>query len=362
MAKHGSNKWHTERRMGIGGSDVHHVFSLAPFGCARRLFFEKKGPVLAPPDYPVGYSPAMERGKALESVAVKEYRKLIGPDIKVFNEKESRGTYKRRFSDEQGYFMRGEIDRKLWDEDGKRFGVLEIKVSGRDAYYKYKEEGLPEAYILQMQHYLLITNFYWGEFYIFCPDQWEGERFKVQPDEKLQKVIIEAECDFWYNNVMLGVEPDRLELGEEHKRCSKCLWRVTCWADLVDVIEQGAVSATEDISEMPEVISSIQNLVNMKSQVAHYEKEVVKGKAKIADHFRDIFKDPLKGGERKQSIKSTDHVVTRTMVKGRKDYVMTDLLAGVGNLPGGPELLKKCSKAGVPYPKLSVDPVKKKEE
>ena len=53
-----------DRLSGIGGSDVADVLSLEPWGCARRLYYEKRQ---VPPDYADESKEALfERGHVLE--------------------------------------------------------------------------------------------------------------------------------------------------------------------------------------------------------------------------------------------------------------------------------------------------------
>src|SRR5262245_38151315 len=52
-------KFLEQRKLGIGGSDVAHLFNEPPYGCSRRLWLEKRG---IPPDYPESPTDIMERG------------------------------------------------------------------------------------------------------------------------------------------------------------------------------------------------------------------------------------------------------------------------------------------------------------
>jgi hypothetical protein len=59
-----------ERKKAIGGSDIPHLVGLEPFGCQRRLWYDKKG---VPEDFPQQTNRHMKRGSAMEEFAVTEY-------------------------------------------------------------------------------------------------------------------------------------------------------------------------------------------------------------------------------------------------------------------------------------------------
>src|SRR5947207_15926871 len=57
--------WLEERRLGLGGSDMSDLFQIEPYGCQRRLWFDKRN---TPPDYPPEATLAMQRGTELEDI------------------------------------------------------------------------------------------------------------------------------------------------------------------------------------------------------------------------------------------------------------------------------------------------------
>ena len=59
-----------ERLTGLGGSDIHHLFYEKPYGCSRKLWYEKTS---QQPDYPVIASNIMKRGNKLEQLIRDEY-------------------------------------------------------------------------------------------------------------------------------------------------------------------------------------------------------------------------------------------------------------------------------------------------
>lgn len=216
-----SEKWHADRRKGIGGSDVQDILSLPPYGCAARLFDTKRN---LKPDFEPVRNPNMERGVVLEDIACDIYAKQENEKIKKAE----------RVVSKEHPFMIGNIDRFII-RSGTDKGILETKCPARDNYLRIKRIGLPEYYITQMQHYLSVTGLKWGVWAIFCADMWELLPVPVERDEDLIKIIIEEEERFW-KMVENGPRPDRLEWGD--KRCVSCNRKMTCWGDKVKDMDE----------------------------------------------------------------------------------------------------------------------------
>ncbi|MDH5511484.1 MAG: YqaJ viral recombinase family protein, partial [Nitrospinota bacterium] len=195
------------------GSDVADVLSLEPYGCAARLYDEKIG---TPPDYPEAYNPHMERGKALEEVAAQEYLKAAGGGCELVSATTE--------ADELRPWMRGNADRIIQPLDDAP-GILELKCPARQTFLSLKKDGLPDSWILQMQHYLYVYDLTWGAFGILWAEGWEFVHFRVKRDDQLIFQLIEREKEFW-EAVTYNRRPEKLPEGD--KRCRGCNRRVTC--------------------------------------------------------------------------------------------------------------------------------------
>ena len=57
--------FHEVRKTGFGGSDAHHYANIEPYGCARRVVYDKMG---VPADYPFTGNNHTERGIWLEPI------------------------------------------------------------------------------------------------------------------------------------------------------------------------------------------------------------------------------------------------------------------------------------------------------
>jgi putative phage-type endonuclease len=201
------------RRKGIGGSDVASVLGLPPYGCSLRLWFDKTG---VPQDFEE-LNPNMERGIYLEDIAVEIYQKKTG------NVVETQGQIGHKGRE----YMLANVDRMIVGEgQAGEYKVLEVKCPNKESYLRMKADGIPEAYILQGQHYMYVTGATSMEYAIFCADMWEMQIIEVDKDEKLIQLILDSEDHFW-KLVQNGPKPDRLDYGDS--RCKKCDWRLACW-------------------------------------------------------------------------------------------------------------------------------------
>jgi len=200
------------RRKGIGGSDVSDVFGLEPYGCKLKLFYDKTG-VKKDFDETNGN---MERGNVLEDIAVDFYEKKSGNIVE---------RTKEHFQSKLYPHMLANVDGKVTLAEALGC-ILEVKCPSRDSFYRMKREGIPNAYILQGQHYMSVTDAPAMEYAIFCADAWDMEIVRVERDDELINKIIEAE-NKWWDLRKMNVAPDRLAYGES--RCKTCDWRLHCW-------------------------------------------------------------------------------------------------------------------------------------
>lgn len=242
--------WQAERKKGIGGSEVHHLFPClnledkddvgSRYGCPRRLSYEKLD---VRPDYE--YTPEtlrlFERGHILEEYAADK-----------FVEKTGKRVFRSNFPwvSKQFPWMRCNIDRRIKADD-RGVGVLECKSASEHVFGRMEQEGLPTAYALQLQHSIMAMDIQWGAFSVIeSPDyldavieQMEDGRlrrrvietiaknfecfsFEVQRDDSLIGVIVEKERDFWSLIEDKKLANPLPEMNDE--RCRACPFRRSC--------------------------------------------------------------------------------------------------------------------------------------
>lgn len=177
------------RHLGFGGSDIGDLLDSAPYGCRRRLFLERLG--LLPNAGDDRRKHHLDRGKFFEAPVAELYAARTGRSVK-----ECGTGYLKQFP-----FVRANADRLVHRTDrmdlSPGWGVLEIKVPAAWSFKKIKKEGLPEAYILQLQWQMLCYGTSWGSFAVYWPDGHELLWFDVERDEALIQMLFERAQTEW---------------------------------------------------------------------------------------------------------------------------------------------------------------------
>lgn len=271
--------WLEERRKGIGGSDVHHLFpEESKYGCTLQLWYDKTG---TPPDY--RRAPAeiriMERGNLLEDVVADIYMAETGR--KVIRKKQP-------YVSEKYPFARVNIDRRIVAIDGRGPGVLEIKTYNPFTWSSIiGSASLPISVPLQVQHGMMVTGYKWGA---YAP--WEPAFNNFAPsdfdrDEALIEVMIERESEFW-RKVIHRIKPDPLPDFND-KRCKTCQWRMSCRGEeatrLNDQLRDGIKVLDTDVprDESPELAE----LLNDYKQADFYVETLEAIKDRVKEYMGD---------------------------------------------------------------------------
>ena len=169
-----------ERRKGIGGSDVAAILGLDRYRTPEQVWLEKTGQV-KPLDV---MTPDQERGITFESIAAKKYEQKTG--IKLVR-------IPGRFQHPIHKFMLANID--FFVEGREK--LVEVKCPSLGAFSRIKREGLPDSWLLQMQHYMAVLALNAAVIVIFCADRMELVHFTVERDDILIAHMIEKEREFW---------------------------------------------------------------------------------------------------------------------------------------------------------------------
>lgn len=215
-----------ERLEGFGASDIADLFNIEPYGCRRRLFLERLG--LLPRDKEE-LRFHLERGKFFEAPVADLYQDRTKRTVKPI------GTgYIRECP-----YMRANADRMVIGipelpgrEPISLPGVLEIKVPGAWSFKKIKKEGLPEAYILQIQWQMFCYGCTWGSFAVYWPDGHELLHFDIERDDAIiEKIfaLVQAEWRTLSNLKAMGSRKEQeelflraLTLSSHSQACQKC--------------------------------------------------------------------------------------------------------------------------------------------
>jgi putative phage-type endonuclease len=171
-----------EKQKGIGGSDVATILGLNPYKSAFTLWLEKTGQI-APPVINNEY---VEWGNILEPVIREKFARETG--FEVFE-----NPYVLQHDEYD--FMVANIDGEVIDPAyGGEHGVLEIKTAG-DRMRADWEEGPPNHYMLQIQHYLAVLGYNYAYVAVLIGGN-HFKYFKIERDDYVIDKIISAEREF----------------------------------------------------------------------------------------------------------------------------------------------------------------------
>lgn len=253
-----------ERKSCIGGSDLANVMSLEPYGCAKRLWLQKRD---VKPDYPLITTEAMERGTRLEDVAAGMYTENTGRTLRMSNLTHRLGDYP---------WAAVHIDRHIVAENGGGPGVLELKTASTYAFKKMLAEGLPLGYIAQLQWGMHVKGWGWGSFGILSLSPFELVPFDVDYDEDLAQGLFDQAQTFW-RMVENGPEPERLE--PKDRRCQQCPWRRQCQGEaLLEQIkgEEGVCETDESLAPAVGSLIEAEGILSEAKEWADKCKEALK--------------------------------------------------------------------------------------
>ena len=207
-----------EQATGVGGSELHHLFSLEPWGCRRRLGYKK---LRVTPDFPEVETPDMQRGSRLEPTVAALYCEQTGRQIR-----NPHGACVRSETAAEALCHPDRIIVPRRGRDPEGLGVLEIKCPGLRGFSAVKRQGLPESWLLQLQHNLLCTGYRWGSFAVFSAELWQLLVLDVERDAALCGKILDEVRSFWHLTTEKGILAERLPPGSP--QCGSCPWRTRC--------------------------------------------------------------------------------------------------------------------------------------
>lgn len=171
--------FHSDRMTGVGGSDTPALLGLSTYKTALDVFMEKRG--LTPP---AEETQAMRWGKLLEPVVRQEYAERTGRTV----------TLPLAMLRHEKYpFVIGHPDGLVVGEQRGYEG--KIARSG-EGWGEQGTDQVPEAYLLQAQHYMVLTAFPVWDLAVLVGNM-DFRIYEIPADAELQGMIIEAAADFW---------------------------------------------------------------------------------------------------------------------------------------------------------------------
>ena len=183
-------KWLECRRKGIGGSDVSILAGINPYKSVYELWKEKTGQA----EVSEAQSEVAHFGTVLEPVVKAEFTRRTGLKVRAKNAILQSTEYP---------FMLADLDGIV--NDNGELCIFEAKTASEFTSKEW-EKGVPFKYVLQVQHYMAVTEYkkayvasIVGGNKFFC--------YEIYRDEELIKYIISLEKKFWEENVIGMKEP-----------------------------------------------------------------------------------------------------------------------------------------------------------
>jgi putative phage-type endonuclease len=170
-----SADWLAWRTQGIGSSDAPVIMEVSPWKSPLQLWEEKLGKAK-----PQTTNWAQQRGIDLEPKARAYYETL-----------ENREMPPTLLEHPKYGFLRASLDG--YNAKSKR--ILEIKCPGREDHAKAVAGQVPEKYIWQLYHQLLVADADQVDYFSY--DGQSGAIVPFYRDEKAEKKLLAAEVNFW---------------------------------------------------------------------------------------------------------------------------------------------------------------------
>ncbi|MCD2257399.1 YqaJ viral recombinase family protein [Lactobacillus sp. CC-MHH1034] len=173
-------QWLANRRNGIGGSDVSAILGLNKYRSPFEVWLDKTGQI---PIDTRETSDAIHFGNVFEEIVAQEFAHRT--DKKVFRQNKT-------FIHPEYPMLRANIDRDIAHEPG----FLECKTANAFLAKNWEGDEIPEAYLLQVQHYMNVLN----RPYCYIAALIGGQKFvykRIERDQELINLITDKLVDWW---------------------------------------------------------------------------------------------------------------------------------------------------------------------
>lgn len=184
-------EWLILRKHGIGGSDAAAVCGMNRWRGPLDVYLDKTSTAVDEKD-----NEAMYWGRVMEPVLREEFAKRTGLTV---------SEVPFLFACKEYPFMFANIDGIVREKDDS-VSLLEIKTANGFAAKEW-ENGLPQEYFIQIQHYLAVCDL--KKAYVAVLIGGNNFRYEViDRDDDVIQTIIAMEASFWTNNVQAKKAPE----------------------------------------------------------------------------------------------------------------------------------------------------------
>lgn len=166
-----------QRKSGLGGSDAAAALGLSPWKTPLALYLEKRGELP-----PVDETEAMRWGSIHEPAILNAYAQRAGVPLLA---------HPPLIRHPQYPWMFASLDART----GER--VVEAKTArSAEGWGEPGSDEIPEAYLLQVQHYMLVTALPIADVAALIGGN-DFRVYTVEADRELHEMLIEGEHEFW---------------------------------------------------------------------------------------------------------------------------------------------------------------------
>jgi putative phage-type endonuclease len=203
------DQWIWHRKQGIGGSDAAAIAGVHKYKSPLVLYMEKVGL----------YEQKVENeaalwGNLLEDTVAKEFIRRYNEALSDEFESQGINMYNlAKIQRRNAILQHDEYDFMLMNVDRfmscpvKGRGILEVKTASVRVADEWKGEDVPNAYFVQVQHYLAITGLDYAYMAVLIGGQ-EMRYYYIPRDQEFIDDLIEIEKRFWYENVLASNPPE----------------------------------------------------------------------------------------------------------------------------------------------------------
>jgi putative phage-type endonuclease len=229
-----------DRHLYLGGSEVAGALGLSRWNTPLQVWAHKTGQI-EPKD--ISGKEEVELGLELEDYVAKRFMRITGKKVQRVNETLFHKDYP---------FLGANIDRRVVGENS----VLECKTASVWKYKEWEGEDIPQEYMLQVLHYMLVGGFTKG--YIAClignhKFVWKEIVF----DQSMLDQLLKKELHFWNTFVIPRVMPVQI-MAQDSGTLS----------ELYKVQQGKEINLTDDANKL------IESLDSLKADSKVLEKEI----------------------------------------------------------------------------------------
>jgi putative phage-type endonuclease len=211
--------WLARRREGLGGSDAAVALGFSEYKTPYQLWAEKRGEV-EPDD--LSDNKHVEWGNRLEAVVAEKYADETGREIACVDEMLVHPDHP---------WMLANLDRRIVGESrGLEIKTSSALVNGREAWGEAGSDMVPESYLLQVHHYLTVTQYDVFDLAVLFLKDLDFRIYTIHRNPHFSARLIEGESAFW-NLVQTGQPPNAQTIADTRRKFPNHIAKTSIEAD-----------------------------------------------------------------------------------------------------------------------------------